>query len=178
MKSTNLFYLFAIVIFFSSCSNKNFSDEKIELKKIETEYQLLNEKVNAINISQSKEQLKKYNTTIEGFKTKLETDKLPSKETMQFINQFRSVKQTFKYAPKRIKSLKSTIKLNTQEVENLKQDINNNVFDKKQLAAILNSEQNAIKNLSKEYKNLVEEMTFQIEKFDSLLIKAKTIELK
>ena len=108
----------------------------------------------------------------------METDKLPSKETMQFINQFRSVKQTFKYAPKRIKSLKSTIKLNTQEVENLKQDINNNVFDKKQLAAILNSEQNAIKNLSKEYKNLVEEMTFQIEKFDSLLIKAKTIELK
>ena len=176
MKLTNLItFIFCSTLFFACTTN--YDGHLDTISELSNNYLELNEKVSNINPKQSSQQLKKYESIIDSFKQKLNKDEKPSKETKDFINQFRSIKKTFKKTPKKLTFLKNSIKENTTQLKNLETDIKNNVFNENEIINILKQEKEALELLNEEYNNMTLEIKYQIEKFDSLIILSNNIEL-
>jgi chromosome segregation ATPase len=169
MKLTKLIVSIICYTCLTSCNN-DFSSQLSAISELSESYASLDEKVLEIDLKESAEQLKKYETTIEDFKLLLNKDKRPSKETTSFINEFRTIKKTFKKVPKTVSYLKSNIKENTAQLKNLEIDINKNVFNHEQLSKIIDDEEKVFQNLDQKHTKLTLEIKNQLEKFDSLLI--------
>lgn len=174
MKLTKILLSALCCISLLSCKN-DYSTQLNDIDELSINYIALEKKVLNIDLKESKKHLKKYEDTIEEFKLLLNKDKKPSKEVTSFINQFRSVKKTFKKVPKKVSFLKSNIKKNITQLENLENDVNKNVFNQEELGKIINDELEVFQALDKEYINLTLEIKNQIEKFDSLLILSNNI---
>ena len=94
----------------------------------------------------------------------------PTKEVRMYINEFRTIKKTFKKVPKNVSFLNSSISQNIIQLDNLKADIKKNSFSQKELNKIIGQEQEAFQLLDSNYYKLSLDIKTQTEKFDSLLI--------
>lgn len=159
---------------FIACSSLDYSAEKNQINELIDSYTLLDEKVNKINLKESNQVLETYNTTIEEISNKLDPNKIPSIETINFINEFRSIKKTFKRVPTQKAFFKNSVKTNKKQLSSLVIDMDNNVFDKNEIEKILIQEQLAISELQKRHQDLTKTISTQLNKLDSLSLLINT----
>ena len=169
-----LLVLFGLMLF-SFCTN--FSHEIIQVKELQSKYDHLSIKVDSVDVKLSANKLKEYDNIIDSFRNRMDKEKLPNQSTMNFINQFRSAKQTFKKTPKKVSRLKKSIKTNIEQLTNLENDLRNKSLKKQDVVNFLNEEKLELERLYKDHYNIVSELNAQITRFDSLIIQSKSITL-
>lgn len=157
-----------------ACSSTDYSLQKKQIDELQQAYSYLEIELSKIDIKESNKTLKTYNSKIEDISKKLDPNKIPSLETMDFINEFRSIKKTFKKVPSKKIFLNNSIKANKKQLEVLLTDMNKSIFDEKELETILIQEELAISELQKKQIDLSTTISKQLIKLDSLSTLLKT----
>jgi chromosome segregation ATPase len=174
MKLAKYFFFLLSLVLLVACS-QDFSDHLKTIDNLLYKYDNLEKNVLEVDVKDSKQQLIRYEDTIEEFKNRQNNEQKPSKEIRSFINEFRTIKKTFKKVPKNVSFLKSSISQNKTQLNNLKIDVNKNSFNKEDLKTIIDQESEAFRLLDSNYSNLELDIQNQLEKFDSLIILSSKI---
>jgi len=169
-----LLLLFTTLIF--ACNTSDFQQEKDIVNELIVEYDSLFNAINRIDIQSAKTKLKKYNESLEYSKSQLSSEKKPSPETMNFMNDMKLMKRQFKNASSTKNNLISSTARNQEQLKNLINDISNGVFEKEDIELIISREQQALKELSIETSNFEESYKNADSRFDSLYELSKTFQ--
>jgi hypothetical protein len=169
MKSTKTILSLFITVLLFAC-NHDYDQQLNNIDNLISKYDTLEKKVFSVDLKESKQQLLRYENTIKEFKKLQNNKQKPTKEVRMYINEFRTIKKTFKKVPKNVSFLNSSISQNIIQLDNLKADIKKNSFSQKELNKIIGQEQEAFQLLDSNYYKLSLDIKTQTEKFDSLLI--------
>ncbi len=168
------YYIIFLVTFLISCSNHNLDAEKTVISQLGLQYDSLLAVSKAIDIQSAKINLKKYETSVEEAKKKLNKTSTPNYKTMNFMNDLKLMKRQFKSASTKKKGLIDIIKENKKQLLNLNNDIDNSVFSKDDLKSILTQEKLLLEQTTKQVTDFQESYMHSEHRFDSLYQLSKT----
>ena len=153
----------------TACSSSTFEQEQEQIKIIITQYDSLLQNLKNMDIGSSSFNLKRYDQALTYSKTKLSTDKKPSLNTMNYLNNLKLMKRQFKNAPNQKKGFVNNIIRNQEQLQNLINDINNRIFNKKELSTIIVREKQAFEGISIQLNEFQSAYKNYEMRFDSLV---------
>lgn len=163
-----IYYSFLILAFYS-CNNNTINNEVDELDNLIYNYEAMDSIIQNSDFKRGEKIIEEYKKTLKIYQTNADKIDMRDMSNREYLNQLKSIRRSFKKWPALKDNFSAQNKENKRQLLNLKDDLETNKLSKKEFLKFLNQEKVLFKNLDSTFNAHIENLQFQIIKFDSLI---------